>query len=30
MPNKVTNHIVSINDELYNYLNDVNYGMNKL
>ncbi|URZ06612.1 hypothetical protein CLROS_019450 [Clostridium felsineum] len=29
MPNKFTNHIVSINDELYNYLNDVNYGMNK-
>lgn len=28
MPNKFTNHIVSINDELYNYLNDVNYGMN--
>ncbi|WP_396276610.1 transposase [Haloimpatiens lingqiaonensis] len=29
MPNKFTNHIISINDELYNYLNDVNYGMNK-
>ncbi len=23
MPNKFTNHIISINDELYNYLNDV-------
>ena len=23
MPNKFTNHIVSINDELYKYLNDV-------
>ncbi|WP_102398934.1 IS701 family transposase [Haloimpatiens massiliensis] len=29
MPSKFTNHIVSINDELYNYLNDVNYGMSK-
>lgn len=30
MSNKFTNYIVSINYELYNYLNDVNYGMNKL
>ncbi|MCY6356207.1 IS701 family transposase [Clostridium sp. ZS2-4] len=29
MPNKTTNHIVSIESEIYNYLNDVNYGMNK-
>ena len=29
MPSKITNNILSINDELYNYLNDVNYGMNK-
>ncbi|WP_102400995.1 IS701 family transposase [Haloimpatiens massiliensis] len=29
MPNKITNHIVSIDDKIYNYLNDVNYGMNK-
>lgn len=29
MPNKFINHIVSTNDELYNYLNDVNYGMSK-
>lgn len=25
-----SNNIVSINDELFNYLNDVNYGMSKL
>lgn len=29
MPNKITNNIVSIDNEIYNYLNDVNYGMNK-
>ncbi|RXI55325.1 hypothetical protein DP122_05345, partial [Clostridium tetani] len=29
MPNKITNNIVSIDSEIYNYLNDVNYGMNK-
>ncbi|WP_138206456.1 transposase [Haloimpatiens lingqiaonensis] len=29
MSNKITNHIVSIDDRIYNYLNDVNYGMNK-
>lgn len=29
MPNKTTNHIVSIDNEIFNYLNDVNYGMNK-
>ncbi|WP_180964000.1 hypothetical protein [Haloimpatiens massiliensis] len=29
MPNKITNHIISIDDRIYNYLNDVNYGINK-
>lgn len=29
MPSKFNNPIVSINNELYNYLNDVNYGMTK-
>lgn len=29
MPNKSINHSISINDELYNYLNDVNYGISK-
>ena len=29
MSNKITNYIVSIDDKIYNYLNDVNYGMNK-
>ncbi|MFX0547839.1 hypothetical protein ACOAKC_00755 [Hathewaya histolytica] len=29
MPNKITTNIVSIDNEIYNYLNDVSYGMNK-
>ena len=29
MSNKITNYIVSIDDKIYNYLNDVNYRMNK-
>ncbi len=29
MPNKFINHSISTNNELYNYLNDVNYGISK-
>lgn len=30
MPNRIINHIVSIDDRIYNYLNNVKRGANKL